>query len=239
MESMKNICFCFLLFYMGHAKQLINKKNFEIEHCIALFFFWFWMMKMVLLRGRHDSQQFVFSICVRCVCDVFSFILPQVDRTGMRVDRRRRVPIPESIQRCQYAWVDMMRPRSGRNVDWCRVFPELRNATEEEILACVPLGHLLAGGNALHTICQFNQGPTSPGGQKRAYDEAAAVIVRVYKEHSALDWRSGQKDDTAMAKACAVGNEDMIRLLIPAGASAHPLGYSNLIPRPSVCFQDT
>ena len=193
---------------------------------------------MVLLRGRHDSQQFVFSICVRCVCDVFSLIPPQVETSGLRV-APRRVPIPESIERAEHPWVDMMRPRSGSNVDWCIVLVEMRKHTQEQILACVRVGHTLEGGNALQTICQFNQGPTSRGAQKRAFDEVAAVVVRVFKEHSALDWRSGQMDDTAMAKVCAVGNEDMIRLLIDVGASAHPLGYSNLIPRPSVCFQDT
>ena len=193
---------------------------------------------MVLLRGRHDSRQFVFSICVRCVCVVFSFVLPQVERTGMRVDRLRREPIPESIQRFQYVWVDWMRPSDGLNVDWLRVIPQLLSATDAELLACVPINHNLEGGNALHTICQFNQCPSSPGAQRQAYDEAAAVLVRVYRHYNALDWRSGRKDDTAMAKACAVGNESMIKLLIQAGASAHPLGYSNLIPRPSVCFQE-
>ena len=131
-----------------------------------------------------------------------------------------------------------MKPSPGLNVDWCKVIGVLRLASDADILACAPKDHSAAGANGLQTICLFNEGPKYNGPQKEAFTEAAAVIVRVYKAYHALNWRSGRKDDTAMAKACASGNEYMVKLLIEAGASAHPLGYSNLIPRPSVCFQE-
>ena len=60
--------------------------------------------------------------------------------------------------------------------------------------------------------------------------DVTTLAIGVFKRHDALDWRGCQNNDTALAKACSSGNDLLVRLLVEAGASAPPLGYSNGSP---------
>ena len=112
-------------------------------------------------------------------------------------------------------------------------------ASERDLLMCEGGDSRRPGSNLLHTLCQFNTGPVyvdQVTTELGLYEDVAKQAIAVYKKHGALDWRGGAHDDTALAKACGAGNERMVRWMVTAGASAHPLGYSN-IPHTSFCFE--
>ena len=61
------------------------------------------------------------------------------------------------------------------------------------------------------------------GAQYDAYVEATAAIIKCYKEANALDLQGGTFNDTALCKACAVGNVNIAIELLKAGAGLSPL----------------
>ena len=80
-----------------------------------------------------------------------------------------------------------------------------------------------ARSNLLQMLAQWNTGPRfhdEVTTEIQCYMEVATGTIALYNEHDALDFRGGPYDDTAVAKACASGNERMIRWLVRAGASA-------------------
>ena len=138
-------------------------------------------------------------------------------------------PIPASILRGTLEMCNWMRP-SKRGCDWIRIRDVFQVTGEDNLLMCEAEGSSHAGSNILHVLCQFNLVPEIIDKVTTEVQAAMDVItttIEVYKRNHALDWRAGGNDDTALAKACGSANERMVRLLIEAGACAHPLGYSN------------
>ena len=129
-----------------------------------------------------------------------------------------------------------MRPNTNTGNDWRKIHQEWTFATDAELLTCEETDARFPNTNILHLACQFNTTPQSGPlvtTDLTLYREVVTGLVAVYKKHDALDWRGCQNNDTALAKACSSGNDLLVRLLVEAGASAPPLGYSN--GSPPVC----
>ena len=166
------------------------------------------------------NKQNVFAFCCRFV--QFSLIQTQAEEAGLTF-APRRVQIPDSIRRGPLLdWLDRIRPTKG-GVNWEAIHTAFRASSVEDLLKTSDDTDRHPRVNLLQMLAQFNTGPVfhdQVTTEIRCYNEVATETIQLYKEHEALDFRGGHFDDTAVAKACATGNERMIRWLVEAGASA-------------------
>ena len=131
--------------------------------------------------------------------------------------------IPSDTRRGFSDLCDFCLPKKKEH-DWCTFLEKLSAAPDDDVLKCFPD---TAPGNKKrsnlpHTISQFRNAPdTNFEGAPvlEAFKRSMRLIVGIYKKHGALNWCGGNYDDTAVSKACAVGNIFIVRLLVDAGAS--------------------
>ena len=141
----------------------------------------------------------------------------------MHFESELQMVIPSDIRRGFSDLCDFCRPKK-KSHDWCTFLEKLLAAPDDDVVKCMPdiaIGNQKRS-NLLHTIPQFRNAPdTNLEGVPvlGAFKRSMRLIVGIYKKHGALNWCGGNFDDTAVPKACAVGNTFIVRLLVDVGAS--------------------